>query len=251
MKIDCTLLSGPCPFRQLPALQQASLPARSLESGLFLPFEGLFYHRPHAGVAVALERDRAALFHAPTHPTIGERPLPEWREPHGRVRSILLAPGLHHYSLAAPEVNEVVTEAAMLGLPVVLFQHLCDPRLMPEWLHCRPVPIPEIIDWVLTAPPCRLVLSHFFPHELQALLPAIIERPDLWVELGAYSGGEGWWEKTFTQYRGEHHFTRWLYGTGAPLRYSTRLAFTDAALHAGYTPEHFDTNARHCYGLGL
>jgi len=247
--LDATLFTGPCPFRRL---ADETAPGRvlrrlGLEGGIFVPFPALFYHSPRTGLAeteAALADEPPGVWlHGVIHPLRNERPLPGWGGPGSRVRSVLLAPDLHHYGLEEPRVRRVAEEAAANDLPVVLLRRLGDRRLAPDWLALEETPLDAIIRWVEAAPPGRLVISQITPHEATTLADRLAGRPDLYLELGGFTGSEG----LFTTLLERHDFTRWLYGSGAPLHYA--LGNRQALEAATADPLPFDSNARDCYRI--
>ncbi len=245
---DGCLFTGPCPFR---ALRDAEAPGRLLArlgvgSGGFVSFPSLFYHTPQAGLAqteaaLALEGPGVWL-HGTTHPLRNERAQPHWGQPGSRVRTLLLAPDLHHYPLEEPRVARVVEHAAQAGLPVVLLRRVGDRRLAPDWLALEETPLERLCQWVQSAPPCRLVISQLTPHEAATLADECASRPGLYLELGGFAGPEG----SFAELLARGDFTRWLYGSGAPLHYAlgNRHALAEAA--GGFA--RFNTHAQEVYG---
>ena len=237
--IDTGLLLGPCPFRDVPssvadllALREAAGLDRAVATG----FRSLLYYDPIAG----LQRDLAEYeslaewlhFYAVVNPE-----FPQWAElldqvsADRRLLGIRLIPALHHYTLHAPIVRDIMDLAGQLQLPVNLMARVFDDRIAPRFVD-QSVPAPEAVaDFLAQSNGTRVILSMFYFSELQAMGVEWKNLHNVYVDFGCCKPSVA----SLDQLHETFSLQRALFGTGAPFYYwkGSRLGLAGARLQEG------------------
>lgn len=251
---DTNLILGPCPFRSIPSgveelemLRGRAGLQRAVGSG----FRSLLYYDTLSG----LEEDMAhyaslrtwLYFYATLNPRFPQIERGVRRAAvDERIAAVRLLPGLHHYALDAPEVDDLMAVAQAERVPVNLMARIFDDRVAPQCVQQTVLKSEHVAAFLRRHSGVKIALSMFYFTELRALELDWHTLPHVYVDFGCSKPNVASLdalEKVFP-------VARSLFGTGAPFYYwaGSRLGLEGAEMSVETKRAIMADNARGFFG---
>jgi len=233
---DTNLILGPCPFRSIPSnveeiekLRERAGLQRAVASG----FRSLLYYDTLSG----LEEDMAhyaslrtwLYFYATLNPCFPQMERGVRRAAvDERIAAVRLLPGLHHYELDAPEVDDLMAAAQAERVPVNLMARIFDDRVEPQYVQQTVPKLEHVAAFLMRHRKVKIALSMFYFTEIRGLELDWHALPHVYVDFGCSKPNVASLDvldKVFPTARA-------LFGTGAPFYYwaGSRLGLDGAEM---------------------
>ena len=233
---DTNLILGPCPFRSIPSSVEEleKLKGRAgLQRAVASGFRSLLYYDTLSGLEEDLVHYASLrtwlYFYATLDPCFPQMERGVRRAAvDERIAAVRLLPGLHHYELDAPEVDDLMAAAQAERVPVNLMARIFDDRIAPQYVQ-QTVPKPEhVAAFLMRHRGVKIALSMFYFTELRALKLDWHALPHVYVDFGCSKPNVASLdalEKVFP-------IARAFFGTGAPFYYwaGSRLGLEGAEM---------------------
>jgi len=217
-RFDCNCFTGNWPFykvRYNTVEKIRELHQRiGITGGFISACESIFYQDPYeAELALAKELEGTPYYQAMIlNPT-----LPGWRADleHGvedlHIKAVRLVPTYHKYSLADPELKELVEAVKAYNLPLLLTLRLRDERCM--WMFQADFPdISQVAAFLETYTEVPTLLTNASAFEMEKLADVFAKRNNLFTDCSGLKDSLFAADKAY-----EAVGDRLVYGSAAPL----------------------------------